>query len=120
MGAEGEVLACQYLKKLGYEILDRNRRFGHKEIDIVARQGNELVFVEVKTRRSDAFGHPAEAVTYKKLRQLEAASAFYLRAHPTARDWRLDVVAITLSQSGGEPMIDHHQAVGEDGGRLAF
>jgi len=96
-GDYGETLACEFLKKQGFKILQRNFRIKGGEIDIIAQQGGDLVFVEVKTRHSIDFGHPTEAVTPWKIRFLVRASQFYLMEkgqlnHP----FRLDVVTVDL------------------------
>ena len=70
VGREGEALAANFLQQKGYEIVDRNWRYGPKEIDIVARDGDTMVFVEVKTRSTLAFELPQEAVTKKKMKNL--------------------------------------------------
>jgi len=95
-GNIGEDLAAKYLQNLGYAILDRNfhSRFG--EIDIVAQEGNTLVFVEVKTRWSKKFGEPAEAVTPGKLKSIIKTSQYYRLLHPNLpENERIDVVAIS-------------------------
>ncbi|WP_311245019.1 YraN family protein [Microbacterium sp. WCS2018Hpa-23] len=70
LGRAGEEQAVRYLTTLGYQVLDRNWRCAQGEIDIVASHGSHLAVVEVKTRRSDSFGHPLEAVDGRKLRRL--------------------------------------------------
>jgi len=94
-GNQSERRAELFLKKKGYKILDRqfSTRFG--EVDIVARDGDEIVFVEVKARRSAAFGHPEESVTSAKLQKIAAAGEIYLQKHQLMHlTYRIDVVAI--------------------------
>ena len=74
----GEELAAAYLESKGYRILERDWRSGHRDIDIIARTADELVFVEVKTRRTDDFGEPYKAVNYKKQRNLRVSINHYL------------------------------------------
>jgi putative endonuclease len=93
-GSKGEGLALQYLQKLGYKILDINWHASHYEIDIVARDGNELVIVEVKTRTGDSYGHPSEAVNNKKIRRLINATERYIHMHNINLDTRFDVISI--------------------------
>lgn len=93
-GNKGEKLAIRYLQNLGYAILDTNWRASHYEIDIVARDGNELVIVEVKTRSNDCYGHPSEAVNNKKIRRLINAAERYIHRHNINLDTRFDVISI--------------------------
>ena len=96
-GKIGENLACSYLSKNGYKILERNFRIRGGEIDIIALDGQTLVYVEVKTRTSYVFGMPEEAVTLKKLKFLERASKFYrLRNQNLPLLERIDVVGVDL------------------------
>lgn len=105
-GREGEELASSYLKSLGYKILERNFKRGHGEIDIIARDEDTLVFVEVKTRWSKRFGLPEEAVTPRKLRYLVRTAKYYKMLHPELPEsMRIDVVAVDLSPSRGEERI---------------
>ncbi len=106
LGHAGEDLAARYLTRRGYAILRRNYRVRSGEIDLIARHRGELVFIEVKTRRGTNQGHPAEAVTPKKQRQIVKAAMCYLQEknafdHPV----RFDVVAILL-RPDGPPVID--------------
>lgn len=97
LGILGESLAAGILQQNGYRILARNVRTPVGEIDLVARQGDALVFIEVKLRRSLRFGTPAEAVTASKQRRLRRAAQYYLLKQPSpAAKIRFDVVAITL------------------------
>ncbi len=109
MGRRGEALAEAYLHQHGYEVLERNYRCPAGEIDLVARQGEGLVFVEVKTRRSRRFGLPEEALTPRKRAHLLAAAQTYLQQQDlSAAAWRVDVIAIELSPAG-EPRLRHIQ-----------
>ncbi len=93
-GNKGEKLALQYLQKMGYTILETNWHTRHYEIDIIARDGNELVIVEVKTRTGDHYGHPSEAVNNKKIRRLINAAERYIHLHNMNLDTRFDVISI--------------------------
>lgn len=94
-GTAGEDLAAQYLQKKGMKILERNYRFERGEIDIIAEDGEELVFVEVKARRSNAFGPPEDAVTEEKQKRVYDVADGYLFEHGIDdRPCRFDVVAI--------------------------
>ncbi len=95
LGAYGEDLAAAHLTEAGLVVLDRNWRCSIGELDIVARDGNTLVFCEVKTRRSTAFGDPAEAITWRKARTLRQLAGRWLSEHNEhARDVRFDIVAV--------------------------
>jgi putative endonuclease len=97
LGREGEQLAADYLVKKGYRIIERNYRFHRNEIDIIARHGHTLCFVEVKTRLSSAKGHPAEAVTLQKQHEIiKAARAYLALCADGEGDCRFDVVAIRV------------------------
>ncbi len=101
-GKIGEDLACQFLKKQGYKIIERNFRIRGGEIDIVAQDGQTLVYIEVKSRSTYQFGRPEEAVNRWKLRFLERAAKFY-RANRKNLNLplleRIDVVTVDLTNS---------------------
>src|SRR3989344_4703936 len=100
VGALGEKIALSLLRSKGYKILKKNfhTRFG--EIDIVAQDGDTLVFVEVKTRHGRAFGLPEEAVGKKKIRHLEKASQLFRISHPNLPSGeRIDVVSVELDKN---------------------
>lgn len=101
LGREGERAAEKYLRGLGYKILARNFRTRFGEVDIVARDGDCLVFVEVKTRSGSGYGLPEEAVTRDKQRHLIRAAQIYLsqKKMPNVL-WRIDVVALVLEEAG--------------------
>ena len=95
LGRQGEDLACRELRRRGYAILARRFRTRHGEIDIVARDGDVLVFVEVKARSSRGFGGAVGAVTPRKRRQVMAMAQRYMaRVGWAARPCRFDVVAV--------------------------
>lgn len=101
LGAFGEAWAVGRLSQRGYTIVDRNVRYRQGEIDIVAREGGELVFVEVKTRRTLAFGSPQESITHTRYQRLATAIQLYLaekNLDPPA--YRVDVVAVYVDPSG--------------------
>lgn len=111
LGRRGEELAAQHLTAAGLAIVERNWRCSHGEIDIVARDGDELVFVEVKTRSSLAFGHPLEAITAVKLARLRRLAAAWCSAHPGSYDRiRLDAVAV-IAPVGGDVQVEHLKRV---------
>jgi putative endonuclease len=101
LGRTGERLAAEALMDKGYHILERNFRCRHGEIDLVAQDEHELVFVEVKTRRGTSYGLPEDALTLHKRRKILEVASYYLDLH-TCSDcsWRVDVVAVQFSKGG--------------------
>ena len=104
-GKLGEEIAVNYLVGKGYEIVERNWRNTHKEIDIIAKDGKGLVIVEVKTRQTDEYGNPDIAVTKKKQRLLIAAANAYLFKNKLDVETRFDIISIIFKD--GEPVIEH-------------
>ncbi len=101
LGRRGEQMAAEALRERGYRIVEHNFRCQYGEIDLIAEEKDDLVFVEVKTRRGTAFGHPEEAVTLSKRRKLVEVASYYLDVHNEGdRSWRIDVVAIDFNQDG--------------------
>jgi len=101
LGRTGEHLAAEALTNTGYHILECNFRCRHGEIDLVAEDGHDLIFVEVKTRRGTSFGRPEDALTFYKRRKLLEVASYYLDLHTCSdRSWRIDVVAVQFSTSG--------------------
>lgn len=95
MGRNGEELAVAYLRKLGYKIIKRNYRMPQAEIDIIAKHKGVIVFVEVKARQTQTFGHPKWAVTPAKQRKISMAALAYLKQNHTLNTRaRFDVVTI--------------------------
>lgn len=95
LGKSGESIAARHLEKLGYCILERNYRSPRGEIDLVARQGHTIVFVEVKTRRNHRYGNPKAAVTPAKQRKISMVALHYLKSRNQLQARaRFDVVTI--------------------------
>jgi putative endonuclease len=108
LGEEGEELAAQKLEESGFQIRDRNWRTPEGELDIVAQEGDVIVFVEVKARRSRLYGLPEEAITRKKRAHLLKAALAYLEAHNLQdANWRFDLVAIEWSFTGELIRCEH-------------
>ena len=108
IGARGEELAARHLTEHGYRILERNWRWGQGEIDLVAEKDGEVVFVEVKARRTHAFGSPEEAITHSKQRKLvQTAYAYLAQSSREAASWRIDVVALDLDPKGEITRLEH-------------
>ena len=114
-GRMGEKLACEFLGNNGYHILERNYRCLEGEIDIVARQRDTLVFIEVRTKTSWKFGGPEESITPVKAARLRTLAAQYCQNHealPESR--RIDVIAIQMKRDGHPSRIEIiENAVGE-------
>ena len=106
-GAYGEDLACDFLKKQGYKILERNFRIRGGEIDIIAIDKDTLVYVEVKTRSSNYFGRPEESVTPRKLKFLERSAKFYRINRKYLKLPNLERIdVITVDSSSAVPQIN--------------
>lgn len=108
LGDWGEDLAHRMLRSKGYSILDTKYRCRWGEIDIVAREGDELVFVEVRTRSSSRYGAPEESVTRAKVRRLVATAQHYLQNRGgDCLSWRIDLVSVRTGPTVTSPGIDH-------------
>jgi putative endonuclease len=107
IGSIGEKLACDFLYRNGYEIVETNFRCREGEIDIIARQANTLVFVEVRTKTSGEFGRPEESITPLKMARLRTAAARYGESHfDLPENWRIDVIAIEMDGKGQVSRIE--------------
>ena len=97
LGKNGEDIAVKYLEKQGYKILERNKRFSKLcEIDIIALDRNTLVFVEVKTRKTNICGHPFEAITKTKYNHIKQGLFLYLQENTQYKRYRIDAVSILI------------------------
>ena len=114
VGARGEKLAVDFLKKRGYKIVRRNFRCREGEIDIIVQYGDCVVFVEVRTKKGSGFGTPEESVTLSKREKLISLTNAYLQGcdnPPTS--WRIDVVAVELAPDNKVSRLEHiENAVG--------
>ncbi|GAB4005979.1 YraN family protein [Spirosoma migulaei] len=104
-GKQGEAEACRYLREQGYEIMFRNYRYQHAEVDLIAKRGKLLVFVEVKTRTNLSYGNPEEFVSYTKAKLVMKAAEQYIFANDWLHDIRFDIIAVTIS--GNELRVKH-------------
>lgn len=108
LGAWGESVAATYLEANGYHIVERNWRTGRGEIDLVAKAGEEFVFVEVKTRRGRGAGTPEEGLTTHKARKLLELGQHYLYENDIVDvSWRVDLIAVELDKKGKLLRCDH-------------
>jgi putative endonuclease len=106
-GKLGEKLACEFLGNNGYDIVETNYRCPEGEIDIVARQRDTLVFIEVRTKTTRLFGRPEESITPVKAARLKTLAARYGQSHPYLPEARrIDVVAIELNKNGRASRIE--------------
>lgn len=107
-GSAGERAAVRYLKRLGYRIVARNYENRSGEIDVIALDDQTIVFVEVKTRRSDRKGHPLEAVDAPKQRQILKTAQIYLKERDLfEQSVRYDIIGILWPEDRSEPEIQH-------------
>jgi putative endonuclease len=118
IGAFGEALAQEYLRAAGYTILATNWRCKHGEIDLVAQSGDQVVFVEVRTRKigPDGGAQPEESIGAAKAQRLIVLAYSFLEAEGWAAEtpWRLDLIAVALDQAGRVQRIEQVEyAVGE-------
>jgi putative endonuclease len=115
LGNFGERVAASHLEAKGYEILERNWSVREGEIDIIASKPDELVFVEVRSRRGRSFGTPEESITGRKAAHVRAAAAAYLLEHPDAPDTqRIDVVVLELDAKGRVLRVEQIENAIED------
>lgn len=105
-GKRGELLAIDFLRNLNYEILEENWRFSRAEVDIIAKDRDILVFVEVKTRSSVLFGEPEAFVDARKEQLLADAAAVYMKQIQHDWEFRFDIIAVLLPENR-TPTINH-------------
>ncbi|MDD5288501.1 MAG: YraN family protein [Dehalococcoidales bacterium] len=106
-GLIGEKLAADFLTKQGYEIIETNYRCKEGEVDIIAKDGDSLVFVEVRAKSSLVFGSPEESVTARKKEHLKNVAARYQESHSgLPQQWRIDFVAVELDRAGKPHRIE--------------
>lgn len=107
MGVWGEELAVAYLSEKGYVILERDWHSTHRDIDIIAQQGEWIVFVEVKTRRNRDFADPLQAINYQKRKNLRLAIEHYIHYRKFDNPWRFDVITVVGELGSKIPEINH-------------
>jgi putative endonuclease len=113
-GRHCEDLAARHLRRIGFCILSRNYRAGHREIDLIARKGTLVAFVEVKGRQRRDFGHPLEAITARKRREIESVARQWLARHGRPGwSYRFDAIAVQAT-GDGTLLLEH----AEDAWRL--
>jgi putative endonuclease len=113
VGRRGEQLACEYLEKQGYEVLAKNVRTPYGEIDLITslsedKQETSIIFIEVKTRTTQSFGNPEDAISLRKKGHILASIEYFLQEHPELdKDWRIDVISIYLNKISENIEIKH-------------
>lgn len=106
LGQLGERMAAAWLRRRGWTVVGRRFRSGHRDIDLVARRGGEVAFVEVKARRGNVFGDPVEAVDWRKRRELQRSAHCWIHRHGLPGDaYRFDVIGVLIS--GGRARVRH-------------
>ena len=106
LGRKSEQLAAQYLQARGYTILERNYRVGHKEVDLIVSRNGVIAFVEVKARAGQGYGHPLEAITWGKRREIAYVARTWIAACGRADlSYRFD--ALSVVWRGGQPEVEH-------------
>jgi putative endonuclease len=109
LGNRGEELAARMLVEKGYRVVTRNWRRPFGELDLIAQDGECLVFVEVRTRRGETLGSPEESITRRKKARLVALAESYAQESRWEGDWRIDVIAIELDVRGRLIRLDHYE-----------
>ena len=114
LGIRGEEIAANYLKKKGYRIISRNFRLRNGEIDIIATHNNTLVFIEVKTRTSNKYGTPFEAITYFKLKALLRSAQIYQQTQKNLPQLlRIDAIAVKIGENDTIEAIEHIENISQ-------
>ncbi len=109
LGKDGELAAVNFLKSIGYALITTNWRVGKYEIDIIAKEKDTLVFIEVKTRKTAAYGHPSEFLSLKQMRNIMEAAEMYMQKNNISLNARFDLVTL-LKESGKGFKIEHFPA----------
>lgn len=107
LGKKGEMLAIDFLKQKGYEILNTNWRFEKAEVDIIARKNKIVVFIEVKTRSSEKYGNPEDAVHFNKQSHLHRAAEAFIEQNNITSEIRFDIISIVFKNN--LPVIEHFE-----------
>lgn len=97
-GKRGEEIACEFLRKKNFVILEQNFRSGRGEIDLIAKQNETIIFIEVKTRSSEKFGYPEESVNESKKAKLKETAINYLEQRSLQNEIRFDIISITITK----------------------
>jgi len=112
LGMKGESLAEEYLMRQGYEIISRNERVGHSDIDILAQKEEVLVFVEVRTKSDGDRGMPEETLTEKKLSRMKKTAELYMAFHRYQGAARMDGICLILNKQDEIQHFKHYRGIG--------
>ena len=107
----GEEMAKEYLEDKGYEIIEQNYRTKYSEIDLIVRKDNILIFVEVRTKRSNYFVSPEESINYKKLKKLYFNAEAYVSHKNYKKEYRVDAVCIILNLDNSINKLEHYKGI---------
>ncbi len=111
LGAWGETFAADFLSRKGYLLVEKNFHTRYGEIDLIMKSAEQLVAVEVKTRRSGNYGIAEDSITRKKYQSIQAAMSIFLEKHPELRhEWQLDILVIEAA-AGAKPTIIHYENI---------
>lgn len=102
LGKKGEIAALAYLLQNNYQMINCNWRCRNYEVDIIARQDDTIIFIEVKTRSSSFWGYPEEAISKRRIKRLVEAADYYIKANDITSDVRFDVIAIIMKNDTPE------------------
>jgi putative endonuclease len=110
LGQIGESLAAGFLENKGFSIIERNHRTPYGEIDLITKQDDSIVFIEVKTRASRSLGPPEISITRKKAEHMRRAAEYYIQQHSEVHnEWRIDVISVQIQAKETPPLIDHFE-----------
>jgi len=108
---KGERLARENLKNKGYQILQQNYRNRYAEIDLIAKKGNILVFIEVRTKKGELFGSPEETLNQKKLKKLWLNASAYVKIKRWSGSYRIDAICVVLNSDNSLARINHYENI---------
>ena len=108
---KGERLAREDLEKKGYQILEQNYRTRYAEIDLIAKKGDTLVFIEVRTKKGELFGSPEETLNQRKLKKLWLNASAYVKIKRWLGPYRIDAICIVLNSDNTLKRIDHYENI---------
>ena len=114
LGEYGENLAADFLIRKGCKILDKNFRISCGEIDLIAESGDELLFIEVKTRTDSLLGYPELAVDWQKLQKITQTAQYYIQNRKLNKFWRLDIISIEINRAKKSAKITWFKNVGNN------